>query len=94
MLRPTGRPSPRSRRKSWARHMAAAVLAAIAVVALAGASAEADSPSDLEGLLRALSIRPWWGEAPGVTLAALDGQRHSVTTMRGRAVLLYFWATW
>jgi len=74
--------------------MAAAAFAAIAVVTLAGAGSEARSPSDLEVALRALSIRPWWGEAPRLTLAALDGQRLSVDSLRGRAVLLYFWATW
>src|SRR5262245_28538513 len=96
MFPPTaaGGPFPRSRREAWARRMAAAALAAIAAVILAGAGAEAASPSDLEVALRALSIRPWWGEAPRLTLAALDGQRHSVDNLRGRAVLLYFWATW
>ena len=96
MLLPTtaGGPFSRSRREAWARRMAAAALAAFAAVVLAGSGAEPASPSDLEVALRALSIRPWWGEAPRLTLAALDGQRLSVDSLRGRAVLLYFWATW
>jgi len=89
-----GEPFSRSRREAWARRMAAAALAAFAAVVLAGSGAEPASPSDLEVALRALSIRPWWGEAPRLTLAALDGPRHSVDSLRGRAVLLYFWATW
>jgi cytochrome oxidase Cu insertion factor (SCO1/SenC/PrrC family) len=33
-------------------------------------------------------------EAPGFTLPGLDGRPVALAAFRGRAVLLYFWATW
>jgi peroxiredoxin len=56
--------------------------------------APAASPADLDRLLRELSVRPAWGEAPPLVLSGLDGRRYALDTLRGRVVLLYFWATW
>jgi hypothetical protein len=64
------------------------------LVSIPGLSAEGVGPADLDPLLRALSIRPWWGEPPPVALAGLDGQRHVLHGPKGQVVLLYFWATW
>jgi cytochrome oxidase Cu insertion factor (SCO1/SenC/PrrC family) len=50
---------------------------------------------DLEGRLWDLYIVPLDAEpAPAFTLESLAGERVSLSDWRGRAVLLYFWATW
>ena len=50
---------------------------------------------DLEERLWDLHIVPLDAEpAPAFTLASLAGERVSLSDWRGRAVLLYFWATW
>jgi hypothetical protein len=57
----------------------------------------ATPPSDeeLEERLWDLHIVPLDSEtAPGFTLASLAGKQVSLSDFRGRAVLLYFWATW
>ena len=56
--------------------------------------AAAASPADLDRLLRELSVRPAWGEPPPLALSGLNGQRYALDGLRGRVVLLYFWATW
>lgn len=43
------------------------------------------------GRLRAPNVE---GEAPGFTLTSLDGARHSLESLRGKRVVLNFWATW
>jgi hypothetical protein len=74
------------------------LIPALALALLVGAGpaapARAASAEDLDPLLRALSIRPWWGDPPAVSVATLDGQRRSLEALKGHAVLLYFWATW
>ena len=90
--------SPRPTRPRW--HGAVAVrvvmtmLVAVAAVSLSALSADTLSPADLDPLLRALSVRPWWGDPPRLTLVALDGLHDSLDPLRGHVVLLYFWATW
>jgi cytochrome oxidase Cu insertion factor (SCO1/SenC/PrrC family) len=57
----------------------------------------ATPPSDeeLEERLWDLHIVPLDAEtAPAFTLASLGGKQVSLSDFRGRAVLLYFWATW
>jgi len=57
----------------------------------------APSPAgeDLEERLWNLHIVPLDAEpAPAFTLESLAGERVSLSDWRGRAVLLYFWATW
>jgi hypothetical protein len=50
---------------------------------------------DLEERLWDLHIEPLDAEpAPAFTLESLAGERVSLSDWRGRAVLLYFWATW
>ena len=50
---------------------------------------------DLEERLWDLHIVPLDAEpAPAFTLESLTGERVSLSDWRGRAVLLYFWATW
>jgi hypothetical protein len=52
------------------------------------------SPVDLDPLLRAMSVRPWWGDPPPIALTGLDGRRYSLDPRSGHATILYFWATW
>jgi cytochrome oxidase Cu insertion factor (SCO1/SenC/PrrC family) len=50
---------------------------------------------ELEERLWDLHIVPLDSEtAPAFTLASLAGKQVSLSDFRGRAVLLYFWATW
>ena len=50
---------------------------------------------DLEERLWNLHVVPLDAEpAPAFTLESLAGERVSLSDWRGRAVLLYFWATW
>jgi hypothetical protein len=69
-------------------------LLTVIALSIPGASADSVGPADLDPLLRALSIRPWWGDPPPVALAGLDGERQVLHDARGQVVLLYFWATW
>ena len=77
---------------SW-RTAVIALLMAFAI-GLFPLGVDAVSPEELDPLLRALSVRPWWGDPPSFTLAGLDGQPQSLASLRGHTVLLYFWATW
>ena len=50
---------------------------------------------DLEERLWDLHIVPLDAEpAPAFTLESLARERVSLSDLRGRAILLYFWATW
>ena len=72
----------------------AAVTLALAVLAaiVPSAPGEADPLSDLLFDLQFVPLdrQP----APAFTLAGLDGKPVSVGQLKGRVVLLYFWATW
>jgi len=54
----------------------------------------ASSAADLEDLLWDLQIIPLEGVAANFGLEDLEGRQVSLNDFRGRAVLLYFWATW
>jgi hypothetical protein len=83
----------RRRRIAPWRTAVIAVLMACAV-GLFPLTVDAVSPEELDPLLRALSVRPWWGDPPSFALAGLDGRRQSLAGLKGQTVLLYFWATW
>ncbi len=66
-------------------------LALLGIAALPGRAAAAD----LEDLLWDFQVAPLGGgQPPGFTLESLNGQKVSLSDLRGRAVLVYFWATW
>lgn len=51
--------------------------------------------SDLDALMREFRVSPAGSKpAPAFTLQGLDGKVRALADHRGRAVLLYFWATW
>jgi cytochrome oxidase Cu insertion factor (SCO1/SenC/PrrC family) len=60
-----------------------------------GVSAVAAAPP-VEPLLGPLNIAPLIGrEPPPLVLARLaDGKKVTLSALRGRPVLVYFWATW
>lgn len=73
--------------------MAVAMLQALLLGLLLAATPSAGE--DLEERLWDLYIVPLDAEpAPAFTLESLAGKRVSLSDFRGRAVLLYFWATW
>ena len=75
---------------AWGRGLVSGFVAA----GLALAPASAAGPDASEALLAA-RITPLHGEAPtAFTLPDLHGRAVSLADFRGRAVLLYFWATW
>ena len=63
------------------------------VVALCAATAVADS--ELDSALAEFQLVPMRGEnPPPFSLDTLEGKKLSPGDLKGRAVLLYFWATW
>jgi hypothetical protein len=71
--------------------MSRPLLAVLALAALAASPALAAGP-DFE----ALRIEPYEPPkpAPGFSLPDLDGRMRSLADVRGKVVLLVFWATW
>ncbi len=64
-----------------------AVLIAVALAAPAGAAS-------LHELGREFGLTPVSAPAPSFRLPTVDGRLLALTDLRGRVVLLYFWATW
>ncbi len=65
---------------------------ALGLLLLSAASTEADS---VEDLLFELQLVPLDGQAPPLfTRERLGGGQVSLGELKGRVVLLYFWATW
>ena len=51
--------------------------------------------TDLDALMQEFRVTPGGLKpAPGFTLKTLDGKTAALADHRGRAVLVYFWATW
>jgi cytochrome oxidase Cu insertion factor (SCO1/SenC/PrrC family) len=70
-----------------------ALVPALVVLVLAGSSVAA--PRALDDLMMELSIAPFDPQTPpAFTVTTLDGDRLTLADVKGRAVLVYFWATW
>ena len=79
---------------SRGRGIVLATLLALVLLGIATLPARA-AAADLEDLLWDFQVAPLGGgDPPGFTLESLNGQKVSLGELRGRAVLLYFWATW
>ena len=74
---------------------ARALTAGVAVLLLVGSlAAHADAPIDRQ-LVTALRLTPLAATPPPLALPRMeDGRRVALGELRGRPVLLYFWATW
>ena len=70
-----------------------ALLPVLVVLALAGSSGAA--PRAIDDLMMDLSIAPLDPQvAPALSATSLDGRRVTLADLKGKAVLVYFWATW
>lgn len=74
---------------TWRRFLVPVVI----FLVLAGASPAAASA--LEDRMMDLNITPLEPQAPpALAVTTLDGGRVTLADVRGKAVLVYFWATW
>ena len=74
--------------------MIRATLSALALLVIL-LSATASAADTVEDLLFDLQLVPLDGRAPApFTLPALDGGQRALSELKGRVVLLYFWAGW
>ena len=69
-----------------------ALALALAILLLHGASAAAPRLDELMAELNVAPIEPQ--AAPAFSVTTLDGGRVSLADVKGRAVLVYFWASW
>jgi len=66
----------------------------LVVVLLALSAAPRAAARPLDDLMMDLNIAPLDAQAPPFTVTTLDGGRVTLADVKGRAVLVYFWATW
>ena len=70
-----------------------ALLSVLVVLVLAGSSVAA--PRVLDDLMMDLTIAPLDPQVPpALAVTSLDGRRVTLADVTGKAVLVYFWATW
>jgi hypothetical protein len=68
---------------------------ALVLVVLAVTGTPDAAPRDLDDLMMAMNIAPFDAQPPPpLAVTTLDGGRVSLAEVKGRAALVYFWATW
>ena len=91
-------------RKKANNRMLVILLALIAVVCVAlwyadkvereGKAAAAEQPADEAAEAAAATLAGEGAEAPDFTVEMIDGSKVALSELRGKVVLLNFWATW
>jgi thiol-disulfide isomerase/thioredoxin len=75
------------------RAVLGAAIATVASLLAGAATAEVEPPPFTSGRFQLTMIRPQF-EIPSIRLFGLNGPTIDLSTLRGRPVLLNFWATW
>jgi cytochrome oxidase Cu insertion factor (SCO1/SenC/PrrC family) len=75
------------------RLVIAALLVATAASALPAGTPRAQGKA-LDDLMMDLAIAPLDAQAAPLTVKTMDGGRLTLADLKGRALLVYFWATW
>jgi hypothetical protein len=90
MPKPFGRPL----KLALAAVAGAAVAVAVVTSVPTSGTDRKDSAGVLDERMRELQIIPMTGRAQVFALPGLDGKRVALAELKGKAALLYFWATW
>jgi cytochrome oxidase Cu insertion factor (SCO1/SenC/PrrC family) len=71
------------------------LLVPVSLLLVLAAAAPPAAASTLEDRMMDLNIAPLEPQTPpALAVATLDGGRVTLADVRGKAVLVYFWATW
>lgn len=96
---PSSAPPEDSRRGARGRFLVVGILGALIVAgvgawALASTGSDADAPDAVDGRAARTGVADVGEEAPDFELETLDGETVRLSDLRGRPVVLNFWASW
>jgi cytochrome oxidase Cu insertion factor (SCO1/SenC/PrrC family) len=70
-------------------------IAALALASVVAPAAPAAQAKGLDDLMMDLNIAPLDAQAPpAFSVTTLEGRRVALADVKGKAALVYFWATW